>query len=199
MILIEKDEWEDKAGNKHEWNAQFQKYYNSFSWFSMGFNYSDDGLFSDGLRKVGTSWMNMEKATSTVLRQNQSWGYVMEKSWPSMWEEISEEIDAIRVRDYWEYWEKWKRADLKNLLNWFIKGLREANWLMLKSILTDSTSPLYLKLRDWWVNFSEVVDNPWELNNIIDRNIDKLLGSSNSNSVINNTRDWFSNALNRAA
>lgn len=86
----------DKPGSD---NLVLKTFYDKMMWYSFSNNYWDDDYMSDSFLQVWTSsfWPNVVK---TVIKQ-ESWGWFkMTKSWPKMVDEVKNEIEATKNRNY---------------------------------------------------------------------------------------------------
>ena len=175
IIRLEKDTHLDDDGKEVSGNTTFKKYYDLMGIYKDQFSFKDDEKFSDPFKKAWTSGINMHYVAAQVLQQDQWWGYRMSKSWPSMWDEISDEINAIVKRDYWSKGTKnWvnnsrKKQDLEYLLKWLITWLLEAHGSrldILEKVINDNTSVMGNHLRSWGLNFNDILNFSYK--NIID-------------------------------
>ena len=191
MILIEKDDRVDDNWKTVSWNVTFKRYYDLLQAYTWEFNFWNDDLYWDAFSWKWTSWINIHKATKELLQQVQWWTYRLANAWPAMWDELRNEIDAIRERDYWLYWKAGQEIDMKNMIRWFIWWLLEAhgtNSMALRSLVSSNSSTIYSKTKEWWIDLTKIMK--YSYSDVINMNAEWLVNEY-VDILLNWKTDWL--------
>ncbi|MDD3645881.1 MAG: hypothetical protein PHH06_00575 [Candidatus Gracilibacteria bacterium] len=160
IIFFEKDAgYVDEKGIKQEkGNQVFKSYYDTFrTLIDADTKWDNKDTMTDAFRKAGTSGFHLQNASKNV-KQDQGGGFRNLEMGVYMWEEISDEFDAIVKRDYSMYGEDAKKKLLEDDLRQFLSGLLELHSSrddLLKAIVKKSSAIGY-KLRYWGIDMLEL-------------------------------------------
>jgi hypothetical protein len=182
-IFLKKEDrnWEDWKIVK--WSAVLKDYYNKFrEYTTVELSYDDEKKMMDPYVGLWTSWIDMKKATTSLLSYRAWAKPQMKDAGPEIWKEIRETFRALVFKKW--LMDEERKIIIKDKLMWMLSWFAENHWTAEHIFHTYNTPTWFMaRLNDWgvymeditnwWYN-SESIEN-WDADELLDKYVNQII------------------------